>query len=211
MPKRPAAVLVIAILHFLVAAWMTCGGIGQLTGAANALGKMGNDPESERLERQMEQAVERSFPAFKMYEKAEAVAGLLLAVVLVVAGVGLILMRAWARVLSYVYALAAILNVIAGSVINIVFVLPPMRASIREMRDLPQQALQVMDVTVTLIVFIVPLIGLIYPVAVLIVMSLSGVRRAFRQQEAVREFRPLGADDRDDDYEPGERWRERDL
>jgi hypothetical protein len=210
MPRqRPAAVLVIAIFHFIFAA---CGGIGSavtLAGAGGGLGKLsaGGDPKQAKMQEDIERSVEANFPAYKAYQAAEGGLGLLLALVLLAAGIGLLTMQPWARLLSLVYAVVAILNQVVGMVVLVVYVLPAMRTAMRGMPGVAPDAAGAAEAVASGLVIGGGCLGFIYPVAVLIVMLLPHVGRAFRGP-GIEEPRPERDDWDEDQYERRERWGE---
>jgi hypothetical protein len=216
-PNRPVAVTVIVVLHFIVAAWGLCGGVLQLSGLANKMGNLGNDPQQERIQRAMEQGIEKNFPAYKTYEKAEGGVALLMAALLIVAAIGLIQMKTWGRMLSYLYAVLAIVHVIVNGIIAFLFVLPGTRDAFAQIPDMPKEAAKVAEVTMIGAFGVASCFGLLYPIVVLIVMSLSSVRRAFaapggfaRPRDEEVEFDPRDRDRwRESDDEPKDRgWRD---
>jgi hypothetical protein len=175
-------VLVIAIFHFIFAA---CGGIGnlaQLAGGSAGLSKMftAGDPKQAKVQDDIQAAIQNSFPAYPTYEKAEAAFGLLLAALLLVAGIGLLSMQPWARVLSLLWAGLQIINVVVGLIIAVAYIMPATNAAMKSIPGVTADQAQVISAATSVGIFVGGCVGLIYPIAVLIVMLLPGVAAAFR-------------------------------
>src|SRR5689334_8252565 len=104
--KRPPAVLVLAIFHFIFAAICGVCDVFQLAGGAAAFNKMAaaSDPKGAKVQEDIQQAVEKSFPGQRTYQVADALVGVVLALLLLVAGIGLLNMQPWGRLLSLAWA-----------------------------------------------------------------------------------------------------------
>ena len=209
MPKkRPTAVLVIAIFHFIFAA---CGGIGgllALTGAAQSLSKMsaGANPKAPQID--VEKMIERSFPAYQTFQTVDGAVTLVMAVVLLAAGLGLLQMQSWARWLSIFYAVVQIIRTLIGLVVAFVYVLPAVKTGFQQLPGTPPEAAKAAEIGATIGAGVGGCIGLIYPVAVLIVMLLPSVGAAFRAPDVEPPRPERGEWGDEDEYDRGERWRE---
>jgi hypothetical protein len=207
--KRPTAVLVIAIFHFIFAACGGISGVMQLSGAAAGLGKMGGagDPKAAKMQEDMERAIAAKFPAHKTFEKVEAGVALLIAILLLVAGIGLLNMQPWGRGLSILYAVLAIANTLVNMFIIFAYVNPATQAALKEIPNMPPEMASAMQVGTVIVFAGLGCLGLLYPIIVLIIMLLPNVSRAFRAPEV--SYAEGAPDERDeDDYERRERWRE---
>jgi len=65
-------------------------------------------------------------PAYGLWMKISIPLGLLSAGALLAAGIGLLKLQTWARMLSIVYAIYAIITVLVGSVVNYFFLMRPL-------------------------------------------------------------------------------------
>jgi hypothetical protein len=199
-------VLVIAILHFVG------GGIGILSGVCGLAAQVVNTaimsgsfgpkmagPDGEDQLGSM-QSLEARIPGYQAMQYAQLSAGLILSGVMIVAGLGLVLMRPWGRYLSIVYALISILTHIAVDIYNFAYFAPGMQSLMRDTagRD-PQLAKTGFGPMMESFVLIGPILQallVIYPIAVLIIMLLPSVRAAF--------LAPPVASHTADDYEEDE-------
>jgi hypothetical protein len=184
--NRPAGVLVIAIFHFIFGGvgllCNLCGAGGQAINANKSFGSKGN-AEEERIERDAEAVLNRKAPGYHAVEVGDIVVSLLANGVLIAAGVGLLLLKPWARITSISWA-ALILLVkvfVAGYYILVVF--PALSAAFREaLGDVPAQQRQAAESVITFLkgaLIASPCLVSIYAVVVLIVMLLPGVSAAF--------------------------------
>ncbi len=174
--KKPASVVVFGILN------MVYGALGTLMIVFVILSlflDLPKDPDSP-----FEQALEN--PTYKLINVGVQIGGGLLAIVLLASGIGLINGKLFGRRLAIIYAIATILLVIAGSIVNIIFVSLPAFARASE---LPDGAEKFVSMVVGSSIFIQPICGNIYPVLLLIFMmrqpvknTLGSDNKAERQQ-----------------------------
>lgn len=132
MPRhRPTSVLVIAILHLVGAALLLlgviCGAAGQAV-MAN-MKAPGGGPDLFAQQKAMADAI----PGFTAFNYAQMGISLLIGIALLVAGVGLLSMKPWARTLSIVYAAFSILNHLAELGYQFAVVVPNMDAAMQKM------------------------------------------------------------------------------
>jgi hypothetical protein len=113
--------------------------------------------------------------------------GLVAAVVLVLAGVGLLMSKAWGRVLSIVYAIYAIVAAVVGWIASYFFVVAPLMERAAKMPASPEQAGAIGGAIGSLFG---GCFGLLYPVLLLIFMCRSPVVTFFRQQDVQGPFEP---------------------
>jgi hypothetical protein len=71
-------------------------------------------------------AVMRDNPAYASWMKIATIMGIVACIVLLIAGIGLLLLKRWARKLSLGYAVYAIVAGILGSVMNYIYLVQPL-------------------------------------------------------------------------------------
>jgi hypothetical protein len=215
---RPTPVSVIAYLHIIFAGlWLfifVCAGV-LLVVFYNFLHSPAQGPatkQAEELEmlkgvlRATFESMGRHIPYFWEIQIAQTILSVVLTLVLLVAGIGLLGMKPWARVASIVYGVVAILEKFAELAFTIAYVLPA-QAKINEdvrnslLNSLPPGVNPPTTTSNPLLEsassFAGSLIALIYPVVVLIIMLLPGVTAAFRRPV---DEPPSGGSGVDDDY-----------
>ena len=112
-------------------------------------------------------------PAYASWVKCTIPLGLLSFALLVASGVGLLRLGEWARKLSIVYGVYAILFVIAVAITNYIYVLPrALRATFNPDR--------ISAVPVAVIAIMGGVFGLIYPAALIVFMMHKEIVAAFR-------------------------------
>jgi hypothetical protein len=223
LQKRPGSVLTIAILHLIG------GGLGLLIGICAGLGLLvqgtfmkslaSADPQNVGLRLQAYMAQRLPFTNAVGY--GEVVINLVLSVMLLTAGIGLLSMRNWARILSLVYAVMSILHKLFAFGF-FVFVSWPVVSEFleAEARTAPAQG----SVATQLVIAKASAIGgaifnaifIVYPIVVLFVLLKRSVRLAFTEQPSRdradeddhddRPRRPASRRD-DEDYDDDDRWR----
>src|SRR5262249_2521803 len=119
MSKRPTAVLVIAICHFLFGGLGlfcgVCSGVMSASGAGKEFGKefaKGLNPDAERQAEKTqanERIKEARVPGYRFEKSFEVAMDWVLSLALVAAGFGLLYMKPWGHWLSTGYAIARIL------------------------------------------------------------------------------------------------------
>jgi len=115
--------------------------------------------------------------AYRVYLIAAAVAGILAALVLIAAGIGLLQMKRWARLTSIGYAIFGIVTGVVGIILNVVFVFGPMMTEARS--GGPEAAAAIGGLVGGMAG---GCIGLVYPILLLIFMTLPNIRNAFLPQ-----------------------------
>jgi hypothetical protein len=210
MPRQrvPAAVVVVAVFHFIF------GGFGLLTalcGAGFMLAAGGDltsfafTPEmKEQLEITQRLLNERA-PFYKVVQVEGLVVGLVLSGLLIAAGVGLLRLRPWARLLSLIYAPVSIVQTLLGAFLTFAYVNPASQDAIRQTHfQFPQQAQAAQATAPVTMMFMIlsVLLQLAYPAAVVIIMLLPSVVTAFHGKTARAE--PEDYRDPDEAGDPGE-------
>lgn len=182
--ERPTAVLVMAILN------MVFGGLGVVCGVCGVAGLMfllslptsslmANVPPQDRA------AMASAFAPleqFKTFMIGNMVLSIIMAVVLVVAGIGLLKMQPWARWASIFYAVVTIISALAGVYINSAYINPAMEKWQRDMvqkqgqagAPAPNQQMSNMASSIGGAV-----VSMAYSIALLVVMFLPSVTAAF--------------------------------
>jgi hypothetical protein len=185
MPRhRPTSVLIIAVLHLVGAAFLLlgaiCGAVGQAV-MANMKSPAGG-PDIFAQQKAMVDAI----PGYAAFNYAQMAVSLVVGILLVVAGVGLLSMKPWARTLSIVYAVISILNHIVELGYQFGVVVPNMDAAMQKMFE-GDPNLKAAGANLggfgTASAVVGALFGaafIAYPIAVWIVMTRPAVVAAFR-------------------------------
>ena len=193
--NRPASITVIAILHFVFGglglACNVCGGAIQLAGGGKAFGGGGAQAEKqEKLQADIEKFQKEKLPNSKLVSYGGIGLGVLLALLMIIGGIGLLRLQSWGRTLSLIYAGLSIATNLFLLVYTFAFTVPLLKEFATHRRA--QGPVADDEATVlTVIEFggylsaIVPLLSLIYAIMVLIIMMRPNVKAAF-QDEAVR-------------------------
>jgi hypothetical protein len=188
--QRPTAVLVMAILNFVWGGWklmgFLCGGLGLLfilvlvknlpAPPAGPGGTVSPNPMADMW------GMYESVPGFFPYTLVTTVVGLGMETLLIVAGVGLLKLRPWARSACLVYSVYTIFITLVGTVYTIVWVKPAILRWFEEHSPVPGAAPPTMFMSgglSDLLSILGAVIGMAYAVALLVVMLLPHVRAAF--------------------------------
>jgi hypothetical protein len=188
MPSRPVPVIVIAVLHLVF------GGLGLMIDLCGAAMIVAGNPfaslqprgapstELQRRIQNMEQEVAAAIPGYRLSQVANLTVDFALDGMLIAAGIGLLKMMTWARLLSIVYACTSIVHKLISVVLSYVVVLPLMENWLRSLpAQTPQEQVFINTMSASMwLSGIMVLAYAIYPVAVLIVMFLPAVSAAFR-------------------------------
>ncbi len=131
MPRRrPGPVTAAAIMAIIYGSLFTfCNLCGLLSAAsqgamANPFG--GADPKQAQMQKQIQDVLERDVPLYRVMQFTAPVVGLLGALGLLTAGVGLLRTASWARWLAVVVAALLILFNVLNAIYQIVFLVPAM-------------------------------------------------------------------------------------
>ena len=209
-PKRPPAVLVIAILHFVFGGFDLLGGLCGLaliaSGAADFFAKLGG-PNQGLNQVEMQQALDAKLPAYKAVRFSDVGIALVLGTLLVAGGFGLLTMKPWGRTLSLAYALLSSAYTIFRMIYALALEMPEMRLYLEDKLQQapagPQRGgLEMAMVLMTVMPIIVHVAALIYPTAVLIIMFRPSIRAAFRGERTVASI-----SEQANDPEAEDRWR----
>jgi hypothetical protein len=217
--KKPVSVIVIAVFHFIF------GALGLLCGACAAIGggsgfgggnaapppPAGGNPQAAKEVQEMTEAAKKReeivnrleaerAPWQKTYQRVMTVMTFVFPVLLIVAGIGLLMVKPWGRLLSLAYAVLALLFGLGGLAIWYTV----SRPIIQEVYSQVPPVNQIDEGVLTVINWTVPIVqglSLIYPVIVLLVMFLPSVKLALSGQAAAPPSEP---EDYHDRRNPGE-------
>ena len=164
--QRPTAVTVFGILNIIFAALGIFGVLASVM-LFMAVGNSSNNPVIQII---------HDNPAYAAWMKISIVLGLLASGVLLAAGIGLLKLRPWARTLSIIYAIYALVMVLVGSVVNYIFLVQPMLQQAQQKQG-PEAAGAIGGAIGGMFG---SCFGLIYPVLLLIFMMRANVVAAFR-------------------------------
>jgi hypothetical protein len=128
LQRRPGSVTAAAVLAIIYGClFMICGlcGVGSLImqGSMNQ-GLFGGDPQQAQMQKQLQDAIERDVPAYRVVQIAFPILGLAQSLALLIAGIGLLGMHSWARVLAVLAALIAVASTAFQAIYQVVFVIP---------------------------------------------------------------------------------------
>jgi hypothetical protein len=212
--QRPVVVTVMGILNIIFGGiWLliyTCVGVLLLfLFIALSQAEVAREREVREL-KELWTVINREVPGFNAFLIVSLVLSLLLPIIEIVAGIGLLRMRSWGRVLSIFYSAAVIASSIASLIYRFGVVNPGME---RAMRDwVAQKGAQMGPDPVgsqfnNIFEVIGTFIGMSYAIILLIVMLLPTVSAAFRGETAIG-----GPYDRPDEdyYDEGYERRRRD-
>jgi hypothetical protein len=191
-PRRPALVTWVAVFHLIFGGlFLLCGvgvGVTQLTG----VGKQGGPPpageppaqkEWREYREQYRQRLEEADPWVKTLDPVHAsISLLLLPLLLVVAGVGLLMMRKWGWWASVAFGVLCLLVQIYYILFTLLYVFPTGGRVVEELLpDYPTLAgaaplLRLMPALNAVLSALI----MLYPAVVLLIMMLPSVRAAFR-------------------------------
>jgi hypothetical protein len=198
--KRPGAVTAIAVLHFVFGgldiASALCIGVGSIL-FASMMSSMPPPPPGQPDIKEMFRVIDRNSPEAKWYLIGALVEALLAGILMITAGVGLLKMRYWGRNLTMIYAVMSILWTLCSTVYLVGMFNPGMQKAMKELEKQEEEqqkkrppgspapppafgGMSQGNPTANAISTIIQqAIYLAYPAAVLIIMMLKSVRRAF--------------------------------
>ncbi len=224
-PQRPTSVLVIAIFHFIFGGLgLLCGlpglvmqgaGIGNASTAPLPAGASQQQIDLHELQVRIQQRTQQAAPLQAPFLMGNIILNLLISLLLVVAGLGLVKMQMWGWRGSIAYGVARIVMQVYILLFSLLYSLPRTGPILEaELKSRPSlQPFAFVYQIVMPIAIGVALLGLIYPIIVLIVMSRPKVRRAFAGESLDADRADDFDDDptdhrrRDDDYDDEPRGR----
>jgi hypothetical protein len=204
--RRPGSVLTFAILNFVFGGLgLACGVMG-LPGVADSKMEINGRDVSQEYKAHMD----REVPFYSAWQVGGPVTGLALSLGFVASGVGLLLMKNWARFLAISCAGLAILFRTFDATYQIALVNPAMT---NFFRNTPLNLGGIFAGATTLVLVVRGIFVLAYCATLLIILLNSGTARAFREggveveaeDERPRGRRPARYEDEDDDDLPPRR------
>ena len=165
--QRPAAVTVFGVLNIVFAGLGIIGVLGSLVLFLPSVANAGNGNPVIKII--------HDNPAYAAWLKISIVLGLAGCGVLLAAGIGLLKLLPWARTLSIVYAIYAMVMSIIGSVVNYFMLTQPMLAEAHGKSGAEAGA----AIGGAIGGMLGGCFGLIYPVLLLIFMMRANVKAAF--------------------------------
>jgi hypothetical protein len=168
--QRPTAVTVFGILNIVFAALGFFGALASVMLFMAVAGTIKN-PVIQLI---------HDNPTYAAWMKISIVLGLLVSLALLAAGIGLLMLKPWARIVSILYAIYSIVMLIVGSVVNYFFLIQPLLQQAQQKQG-PEAAGAVGGAIGGMFV---SCFGLIYPVLLLIFMLRPNIKAAFGQTDA---------------------------
>jgi hypothetical protein len=165
--KRPTSVTVFGILNIVFAAFGILSVFGSVMLFA-ATSATSNNPVIRII---------HNNPAYAAWLEVSIGLGLIVSGALLAAGIGLLQLKPWARIISIVYSIYSLVMVPVGTAISYVYVTQPLLAQAHTSQN--QEAAAIGG---TIGGMIGGCFGLIYPVLLLIFMLLPKVASAFRPE-----------------------------
>jgi len=170
---RPTSLTVFGILNIgFGALGLACTPVGLFSMEFVNLFTLGQDlPSSMTFPFQLLET-----PAYRTYLMVSTLLGMAASGVLIFAGVGLLKMRGWGRLLSIGYSLYAYLSLVAGFLVTVFFVWTPMLENLNRTSPLMRMSLvgSMSGATMGMCS------GLIYPTVLLVFMFLPSVKAVFK-------------------------------
>lgn len=170
---RPTAVTVIAVIGIVFAILgICCGGFG-LLGSALTESMMGASPAGEQdINRQM-----MNIPGMDRYNLFSSVIAIILGFLLIIGSIGSLMMAGWARGLMVFYAMFAILANVGSTIIYFTMLFPEQQKIAAN-----NPGAQAYLVGSYFGLGCGMIIGLIYPIAVLLIMNKPEIKSAFENK-----------------------------
>ncbi|MDG2219790.1 MAG: hypothetical protein P8L85_00305 [Rubripirellula sp.] len=163
---RPVGVTIFAVLHLLFAAsGLLSATLSLVFSALGGAIDAGSIPIGENLDE----------PAYRVVSGVLGTLDLFLSIALFAAGLGLLKMRTWARQVSLVYAVYAMIAAVVSNVVQYSLIYRPL------IENVAGEAIGKEGASVMAIVLAVAAacIGMIYPFAILIYFARPGIKRKF--------------------------------
>jgi hypothetical protein len=206
-PNRPAIVVVMAIMQIVFGSLGLlrglCGVGLQLAGGAKAFAVPAGPQQPQVPD--VDALLRAKIPHYELMQYGQLALGVLSGTVMILSGVGLLRLRPWGRRLTIGYACYNIAMTILGVVFFYAVskqVMEEIFANMQADPKLPPQAKTALGITEAFAT-LTPLLQiglLVYPIALLVVMFLTDVRKAFRGPGTGTAEEPV-EDDEDDEEE----------
>jgi hypothetical protein len=169
---------------------------------------MANDPKQtknketqEKLTKLTEDLQEKKAPGVHVFRIGTIVFDWTLTFMKIGSGIGLLKMQSWARWLAIAYAVLSLLLKVVVVIFSFAFLNPVAQEAFEQLPAANRQPIQPIMDFASAFAHVVPFIMMIYPFAILVVMLLPSVARAFRPRDLDGDFdeRAENEDYRDDD------------
>jgi hypothetical protein len=142
--QKPPVAVVLGILHIIFGSLglicNICGmaGVGVIYFGANEIYKKAGPTEKKELE-QIWNQLNESVPGLVVYLFADMIGSMLLGLVLLIAGIGLLRVRPWARQVSIIWAVVRFIVVVATLAYTVAVVNPGMQKFGKDMEEWQQK------------------------------------------------------------------------
>jgi hypothetical protein len=165
--QRPTAVTVFGILNI---GFAVLGIVGALASVMLflAVGATSSNPVVQII---------RDSPAYAAWMKISIVLGVSVSAILLAAGIGLLQLKPWARIVSIIYSIYTIVMVLVGGVINCFFLVQPMLQQAHQHQG-PEATGAAIGGAIG--GMFGSCFGLIYPIVLLIFMTRANIVAAFQ-------------------------------
>src|SRR5262245_28704967 len=195
---RPGAVTAAGVLAIIYGSLFSlCGLVGVASLAAqggmgqNMFGG-GGDANQQKLQKEVEQRLERDVPAYQAFQVGGTILGLAEALALLIGGIGVMSMHGWARTLTLLAALVAMLTSLVQAVYTTVYVIPAINSAFQVAMPalLEQQGagpkaqeamrlIETMFVLVAIAMVVIYILVLVYLFIIVVLLCRRHVRAAF--------------------------------
>lgn len=195
-PRRPGAVTAAGVMAIIYGSLFTLCGVCGVVGMAAQDGVGGNpfggaDPAQEKVMKEVQAAIVAEMPAYESIQVIGTVVSLAESVALLIAGIGLLNMRRWARTLALIAAVVAIVTGVLQAGFQMAVVMPATSRALQ--KALPavvpanagpqaQQAVQAvrffMNLTAVLTIAVMAVLA-IYLLVIVILLCQRRVKAAF--------------------------------
>jgi hypothetical protein len=212
--ERPGCVIAAAVLSIIYGTLFTiCGCCGVAGFAVQGMANQGlfgaGNPQQAQMEKDLNEAMEKDAPGFRIVNACANVANLIEALALLGGGIFLFGMHPWARRTVLASALVAVLTTAANTIYQLVFVVPAMSNVMAAAMpkgpgpgpDMGKLLRAVMPVSAVLTALLW-LMVIVYLLAIVVLLVLPHVRAAFSAETLPETHRRPRYDDADDAFEP---------
>jgi len=216
MPRqRPTVLTVMGILNIVLGSLFVlcniCGGIGLLFGASGQGRQFQGGPNPFAEINELFNFLQAEIPSFVVIKVCELVVSLLASVLLVIAGIGLLSVRNWGRILSIAYSVIGILVTLGSLVFTLAIVNPATERFINARLAIGGQPGMNNTAFNSIVTVFSAVISMAYAIVLLIMMLLPSVSATFAGRSRTDDYdldRPDDEDDLGRERRRGEEWHE---
>jgi hypothetical protein len=200
--QRSTVCTVFGIFHFIVAGLGVVIILFQVSGLAQSFANFGQGGggKIEQVQKDLVEAL-KNLPAVQTMEMVDLGTKVMLTGLLIIAGVGLVTMKPWGRILSLVYAVLSLLSKVVAIIVHFTVIVPAIKPIFEDIKRRDPQMGSAMELGGTIGGAVGPCILMIYPILVLIFMLLPSTARGLRRAS---EDQP--EESRSDLNEADDRW-----